>query len=259
MTGDLPLVKSQYQSLITSSLSSAQSALFQMSIISAGHAYPGILSFCFSQGLTRNPEHVNDLLLYAACDSGSVEVFKVLLDNGFDVNQFLEQSGSALVTACQAGNVELVRFLLEQGADPNCGFASGDYEALVWATVGPNAKLNVVSLLIDGGVMVKGTGALIAAAEHGNLAAVELLLENADVDLEEVEEYGGYYDKNKQANLGTAFYTAAKEGHADIIDVLLGRGANVHFKTQKGRSAADIAEENGHEDIAKKLRQLERN
>jgi ankyrin repeat protein len=186
-----------------------------------------------------------------------VEVFKVLLDNGLDVNQYLELSGSALVTACQAGNVELVRFLLEKGADPNLGYASGDFEALVWAIIGRSAKLDVVKLLHDHGVVVKGTGALIAAAEHGNLAAVELLLKSADVDLEEVEDYGGYLDKEKEENLGTALYAAAKEGHADIVNVLLEKGANVHFKTQKGRSPADIAEENGHQDIARKLRQVQ--
>lgn len=163
------------------------------------------------------------------------------------------------MTACQAGNVELARFLLEKGADPNTGYASGtgEYEALVWAIIGQNSKLSIVKLLLDKGAVVKGTGALIAAAEHGNLAAVELLLESADVDLEEVEEYGAYVNKEKEENLGTALYVAAKEGHAGIVNVLLDKGANVQFKTQKGRSPADIAEEKGHNDIAKKLRKVE--
>ena len=255
-SGDLPLAKAQYESLTTPTPSLKTSIQAQMAILSARHSQPEILSYCFSQGLTFNRENVNDPLLYAACDSGSIENFKVLLNNGVDVDQYMELGGTPLVSACEAGNLALAEFLLDRGANPNCGYGSGHYEALVWAIVGRNAKLDMVKSLLERGTVVKGTGALIAAAEHGNLGAVKLLLEKSDVDLEEVEEYGAYYDKEREMNLGTALYAAAKEGHGEVVDVLLEKRANVHFKTQKGRSSADIAEENGHREIARKLREL---
>ena len=127
----------------------------------------------------------------------------------------------------------------------------------MWAIVGPGANLDVVKLLLERGVVVRGSGALIAAAECGNGEAVRVLLEKADVDVEEVEEYGAYYDKEKEAGLGTALYAAAKEGREEIVHVLLGRGANVLFKTKTGVSPAEIAELNGHADIARMLRQRE--
>ncbi|KAL8823310.1 MAG: hypothetical protein Q9191_005975 [Dirinaria sp. TL-2023a] len=256
-TGNLALAQSQYETLTRSNPSLKSSTLSQMSILAAAHSDPEILSLCFSQGLTFNSDNVNDPLLYAACDNGSTEVFKVLLDNGVDANQYLELGGSPLVSACATGKLSLAKFLLDRGADPNCGYISGDYEALVWAIVGQNANLDVVKLLLERGTVVKGTGALVAAAEHGNLDAVKILLEKADVDIEEVEDYGTYYDKEKEAGLGTALYAAAKEGHGEIVHVLLQKGADVHFKTKKGISPTQIAEKNGHADIARILRQRE--
>ena len=101
-----------------------------------------------------------------------------------------------------------------------------------------------------------GSGALIAAAEHGNLGAVKLLLDHGqrtgDLALEEVEEYGSYDDR-KLDDQGTALYKAAAEGHSEIVDVLLGKGADSMFRDRKGRSVADIAEERGHGSIAKKV------
>ncbi|KAF6229667.1 hypothetical protein HO173_011313 [Letharia columbiana] len=188
--------QSLYHDLVHPDASTKPPTLSHMAALAARNAHPSILSFCFSEGLTLNPELVNDPLIYATCDSGSVAVFRVLVDHGMDVDRYLELGGSPLVSACQAGNVELARFLLDRGADPNNGYALGDYEALVRAIVGSNASLDLVELLLARGTVVKGTGALIAAAEHGNLGAVRLLLKHGkrtgDLDLEETEEYGAY-------------------------------------------------------------------
>ena len=62
---------------------------------------------------------------------------------------------------------------------------------------------------------MKGTGALIAAAEHGDLGAVKILLKqgekNGDLGLKEIEEYG-VYDPKKLDDQRTALYNAAAEG-----------------------------------------------
>lgn len=258
-TGDLSQVKSLYTNLLDTQKSLKIPTLYQMAILSAKNAHPSILSFCFSEGLALNPDLVNDPLIYAAGDSGSVAIFRVLLDNGMDVNTYLELSGSPLVSACHSGNVELAKFLLDHGADPNNGYVLGDYESLVWATVGSHASLEMVDLLLARGTVVKGTGTLIAAAEHGNLEAVKLLLKHGgktgDLDLEELEDYGSY-DPRKLDDQGTALYSAAAQGHLEIVETLLEKGADPGFKDRKGRSVADIAEQKGHGEIARKLSRL---
>ena len=178
IAGDLSHVKCVYNDLTSTKSLIKTSTFTQMATVSAKNTHPSILSFCFSEGLTLNSELVKDPLIYAACDSGSISVFRVLLDNGMKVDSYLELCGSPLVSACQRGNVELARLLLNQGADSNNGYSNGDYESLVWAVVGSNSLLDLVELLLARGTVVKGTGALIAAAEHGNLGAVKLLLEH---------------------------------------------------------------------------------
>lgn len=249
-TGDLSLAKSLYNDLPQND---KEPLLTEIAILSARNAHPTILSFCFTSGLTLNSKNENDPLIYAACDSGSVAIFRVLLAHGLSVNKYLELGGGPLVSACEHGNVDLATFLLDEGADPNNGQFSGDYEALVWAVVGDHASLDMVKLLLARGTVVKGTGALIAAAEHGNVGAVNVLLECRDVALEEVEEYGGY-DGRKLDDQGTALYKAAAGGHLEIVDILLRKGADAGFKDRKGRSVADVAEERGHVDIVRRLR-----
>jgi len=106
--------------------------------------------------MTTNPTLANNPLIYAASDFGSIGVYHVLSDNGRDINTHLKFGGSPLVSACEVGDVG---FLLDQGADPNIGYASGDYEALLWATVGTHPSLDIVELLLAWGTAVKGRGA----------------------------------------------------------------------------------------------------
>lgn len=258
--GDLPQARSLFTELFAQHpLTERRPILTQMATIAAKNKNPSILSFCFSEGLKLDPENVNDPLIRAACSSGSIETVRVLLDNGMDVNKYLELDGSPLVSACYAGNVPLARYLLDEGADPNIGYPCGDYEALVWAIVGSNASLELVELLLARGTVVKGTGALIAAAENGNIGAVKLLLEHGekigDLALEEIEEWGSYDDR-KLDDQGPALYKAAANGHPAIVELLLEKGADPTHGDRTGRSPADIAEKNEHWDIARKLRSL---
>ncbi|KAI4210758.1 MAG: hypothetical protein LQ351_006434 [Letrouitia transgressa] len=257
ISGNLSKAKTLYKDFVGANPSAKASALSQMAILSAKNSHPPILAFCFSEGLTMNPDSVNDPLVYAACDSGFIPVFEVLLEHGMDLDKYLEMGGSPLVSACCHGNVELVRFLLDCGANPNCGYPLGHYEALVWAIISDQASLEIVELLLERGTKVRGTGSLIAAAEYGNLEALRLLVEheseNGDCDLEEVEEYGEY-DHRKLDDQGTALYKAAAKGHLHIVEFLLEKGADSKFKDRKGQGVLDIAVENGHEDIEKRIR-----
>lgn len=184
-----------------------------------------------------NPDLVNDPLVYAACDSGSLAFFEVLLEHGMDVNKYLEMDGSPQVSACYAGNVRLANFLLHHGAEPNNGYALGHYETLIWAIVGSSASPELVKLLLARGTMVKGTGSLIAAAEHGNLDALRLLVEhalnNGACSFEEVQEYGEE-DSRKLDDQGTPLYKGAAQCHLGVVDFLPEKGVDPKFRDRKG-------------------------
>lgn len=257
LDGDLPKVTSLYHKYVQDNPAARATALSQMSVLAVQHAHSNILSFCFSEGFKIDPEHVNDPLLDAACDTGSIEIFQTLFDHGVDVNRYLETGGSFLTSACFHGNVALVKFLLDRGADPNIGYPLGHYEALVWAIVGSNASIDIVRLLLSHGTVVKGTGAMTAAAERDNLDVLRLLLEkeseDGSRDIDEVENYGEE-DPRTLDDQGTPLYKAAARGYLRIVDFLLNEGASAGFKDRKGRSVLDVALENGHQDVADRIR-----
>lgn len=219
-----------------------------------------------------------------------------------DVNHYLELGGDPLTSAVVHGDVGLATWLLGRGANPNSDYPLGDYAALVWSVIGErnwtgagagasaptdtsttntntaptttgsgsgsggNGKDGTempITLLLHG-ARIKGTGALIAAADVGNLPAVRVFLSSSssssqaqgtakiDVDLEEVVEYGGY-DERKLDDQGTALYCAARGGWVEIVDLLLAAGADRGFRDRKGRRAVDVARKGGHGDVVGRL------
>jgi ankyrin repeat protein len=56
--------------------------------------------------------------LHAAGEKGHLEILRMLLDKGGDVNGWWSQK-SLLFVVTKEGNDDVVRFLVERGADPN--------------------------------------------------------------------------------------------------------------------------------------------
>ena len=159
--------------------------------------------------------------LYRAATIGHVEIVKMLIEHGADVNAM--NSGTAgytalfiasnhghldvtrtlleaganpktrcngcptLVVSAHNGHVEIVRMLLQSGADPNCsdrGGCSGLYMACL------RGHTDVISLLLSRGASVnmqtnEGATGLAIASQMGYRDIVALLLsqENIDVNL----------------------------------------------------------------------------
>ncbi|KAL8986892.1 MAG: hypothetical protein Q9177_003854 [Variospora cf. flavescens] len=265
-TGDLNLAKSVYANLIESEPSSRLSHLTQMAITSVENGHSSILSFCFASGLKERPFNCSDNILLAACfplyDAASIPVFAVLLDEGgLNINHYLEFAGDILNAAVHRGNIPLVKYLLGRGADPNsdCCALHGDNIAVVAAIVDNRnmPSTEILRVLFEHGAKIEETGALIRAAEVGNVEAVKLIFEmkSDEVVLEEETEEG-LVDRRMRNDDGTALYKAAAGGHAEIVDILIRKGANIGFEDPSGRSVIKIARNNGHQALASRLEQL---
>lgn len=186
---------------------------------SARNAYPLILSFCFRSGLAAPSLNSNDDILCAACDASAIPIFAVLLEEGgLDVNYWLEGVGDVLKAAVDHGNIELVKYQFSKGADPNSDRCTphGGNIVIIVAIIGNRIQhsTEMLRVLFEHGAKHEETGALIAAAEHGNLEAVKLIFEmiGDEADLEEETEEG-LMDPRVRYDHGTALYKAAAGGH----------------------------------------------
>ncbi len=149
------------------------------------------------------------VLLSKAAWDGSMEMVKLLLEYGADIN--LNDLGiPALVQAASKGYAEMVEFLLDHGAD-----------------------IDILAFIVGG----KYATALMAAAEAGHAEIVKLLLERgADIST--------YIDGWSPP---TALALAAEEGHTEIVRLLLEHGADINVKDSfNGNTPLMIAAIYGH-------------
>ena len=162
-------------------------------------------------------------LLFAA-RAGDLEAVQVLLAAGADVNEEAKDGSRALLVATIRGHADVAMHLLDAGADPN---ASGTgYTALHWASgswetemTGPN-----------GIVVPEGhEWSSMAGLRSQKVALAKALLDHgADPNalLEKQPPRVGYNVFTRRPSDSTPYYLAAMAGDAEIMALLVERGAD---------------------------------
>jgi ankyrin repeat protein/L-ascorbate metabolism protein UlaG (beta-lactamase superfamily) len=157
-----------------------------------------------------------DLPIHVAAATGNIEIAKLLLKAGADIDAGDSDESTALGVAALRQQGEMLAFLIEQGADVNRRDRKADYP-LSFAVSSGNAA--IVQQLVDAGADLyyrnpHGETLLHTASRSGLTEFVKHLLDNTS-DLEA-----------KTANGGTPLGYAAMGGHSEIVQLLLDHGAN---------------------------------
>ncbi|MEM6316189.1 MAG: ankyrin repeat domain-containing protein [Bacteroidota bacterium] len=185
--------------------------------------------------------------LMAAAEKGHLNFVKYLLKSGADIDEMMQGYGTALGAAARNGQVEVVTYLLDNNADVNLK-NNGQGDALNGAA--RHGNVEIVEILLANGANINqqtnGQGsALNAAARHGYADVLEVLIKNgADLDI----------STNGQ---GSALNAAARHGHLEIVQFLIDKGANINEQTNGQGSALNAAARHGHLDIIEFLTQQE--
>jgi ankyrin repeat protein len=181
--------------------------------LSAFNGHRNILSQLLSSGRWSNDKvdsHGMTALKWA-CESGHVDVVKILLCKGADFNGGSQMYEEALLVASEYGHSEIVQMLLEYGVDVDAGDEEFGTALQIAAAEGHS---EVVHVLLRQGANVNACSeqydsALHAASREGHSEIVaELLVYGADVNAQ-------------NTNHETALYAPCREGYIDIVELLL--------------------------------------
>lgn len=137
---------------------------------------------------------LNAELIVAARKSDAAAV-KALLAKGADANAKTEYGATPLFFACDRGSVEVARLLVEAGADINASDTFYKSNPLTWAVSRNRAA--VVKLLLDKGAKGKEL-AMRGAIAQGHLETVQAVLAVGGFTPEALSNYLAMAENNKQ-------------------------------------------------------------
>ncbi|KAH8813594.1 ankyrin repeat-containing domain protein [Flagelloscypha sp. PMI_526] len=189
---------------------------------------------------TKQKQDDLDQALYGAVGRQvSINVIKLLVENGADLNREEGRYESALSVAALRGSLNVVKFLVEKGAHVNKWGGIYGYTLPTLHFAAGNGHLEVVKFLVDKGADVNMGGdwlqgfPLNAAARKGDLKIVEFLVERGA----DVNKGGGQH--------GSALHTAIQNGHLEVVKFLVEKCADVNKEEGYHGSVLQVAAQKG--------------
>jgi ankyrin repeat protein len=195
--------------------------------------------------------------LIMASQNGSTATVEALLAHGARMDATTDWGMTALMAAAAACHDRVIECLVRHGVDVNMADSAGRTALMRAANQASKPNISTVQTLLDGGADVnarssRGRTALIEAAGywgmHSTSSAVKMLIEKgADVNS---ADRNGY----------TALMEAARNGHDEVVAMLLEAGADICKRLEKGDklrapterrgdTAQSIAERYEHQEI----------
>ena len=188
---------------------------------------------------------LDDLEAYVSVAAhGNVNTVRNLLDNKDDTSVAF---GGMLCTAAYHGNLEIIKLLISRGVDVNCD-EDGE-TALLTAVRG--AQTEATRMLIENGADVHarlpgGESALHQAVTTDQATKMESTLENLDQLLRK-----GLEIETRDNDGRTVLHEASFYGRVNLLNGLIVRGANINAKDKWQDTPLDRACLNGHIDTVR--------
>jgi len=212
--------------------------------------------------------------LHYAAKYATKQVVELLIPNGADVNAKMKDGATPLHVAAQDGHKEIAELLIDKGADVDAQDVNGwtplhstaykGHREIVELLIAKDADVNAKDVdgrtPLDLGLFTSEIADLLS--EHGGRTAEELALRIAAFrgDLAGVQAQldAGADVNTKDADGWTPLHYSANYGYKEIVQLLIGNGADVNAKVlsgkYKGKTAVDIANQLNHPETVELLR-----
>ncbi len=225
-------------------------------------------------------DNVYNTPLHCACQKGHTEVVKILLEKGANISQQNDQGETALDIATQNETTDTINLLIKSSEFLRCinenNFESAGqlllegaiFNKSILATEDQDLKTNFTKFVFDAvrnnktnlvGILIEKLGAdffslrdaeeatlLHMACENNSTNVVELLTKEHN---SKPSNYINFDDKNKS----TPLHYASNRGHAEVVRLLLEKGAQIDSKEYSGNDALCYASYKGHIDVVRLL------
>ena len=189
-------------------------------------------------------------LIQAVMNNDSELTKRILEDKTYNINEVNQQNESALLIATHNNFVEIAKVLIDHGADVN---QQDNIQDSPYLYAGAQGKTEILAYMLKNSQPNQqiynrfGGNTIIPAAEKGHLDTVKLLLEDGTVDINHQNNYG------YTALIEAIALTDGSKVYQDIVAELLKYGADKNLKDNYGKTATDYARELGYGNILKML------
>ncbi|KAH8696564.1 ankyrin repeat-containing domain protein [Talaromyces proteolyticus] len=194
-------------------------------------------------------------------------VFAVYLDYGMKVDYWVDILGPLLSVAVGPllsteveRSLELVKLLLDQGADPNVQDYKGKWAIALAAGM---STPDMISLLVDNGASIHGKNVLRGPVVDRNLANVDRLLElGIDIN-EDIKDMDWTKRPAIEISRGNVLHCAIREktfkkthiSLEEMVEYLLDRGVDSTIVDWEGKTPLQLAREKGEINLTQLLEQ----
>jgi uncharacterized protein len=198
----------------------------------------GMVDLLLARGAPINARNLaGATALYFAAEGGHVSVTQRLIERGADVKLTGRSGISPVAAAAYAGSDAIVETLLAHGADERAPDDTGK-PPVVYAAA--RARLDIVKRLLNRNIDIN--------TRYQHDLTLLMWASGADEEVPEAEaikvvaylvDAGARID-DRDARGRTALMIAAEGGRAEVVALLLARGADPSLRDQAGKRAADL-------------------
>ncbi|ALS77220.1 ankyrin repeat domain-containing protein [Planococcus kocurii] len=201
-----------------------------------------LITGCSQEG-ESNVEQYSGGLIQAVEDNEVKKVQEILQDPSYPLNETNTKKETPLLIATHSNYIEIAKLLIDAGADIN---QQDNIQDSAYLYAGAQGKTEILAYMMEHAepnqtiVNRYGGNTLIPAAEKGHLDNVKLLLEDGSVNIDHQNNFG------YTALIEAVALTDGSEIYQQIVQELITFHANKELRDNSGKTALDYAKEKGY-------------